>query len=47
LNPAYSEIQAQNIWGNAIKSILTDGLTPEEAAENAMAEIRSIFSEWN
>lgn len=47
LNPAYSEIQAQNIWGNAIQSILTDGVTPEEAAENAMAEIRSIFSEWN
>jgi multiple sugar transport system substrate-binding protein len=46
-NAAYSEVQAQNVWGNAIYSIVAEGATPEEAAESAVAEIKRIFSEWN
>ena len=47
LSPAYSQVQAENIWGIAIRSISADGVPPEEAADTAIAEIKRIFTRWN
>jgi multiple sugar transport system substrate-binding protein len=47
LNPAYSEVNAQNIWGMAIRHIIHDGLSPEKAADQAISQITKIFADWN
>ncbi len=46
LNPAYSEVLAQNIWGEAIQSITVDKVPVEKAADKAIEKIQDIFSQW-
>ena len=45
-NPAYGEVAAQNIWGSIIRKIGLGALTIEEATEQAVAQIKKIFSDW-
>ena len=47
IHPAYSEVHRENIWGQAIEWIVVDGLSPEAAAERAIAEIKQIFAQWD
>ena len=44
--PPYSLVLEQNIWGQALHSIVVDKVTPEQAADKAIAQIKSIFTEW-
>jgi multiple sugar transport system substrate-binding protein len=46
LNPAYSEVQAKNIWGKAIYSMGVEGVTAEQATDTAIEEIKVIFAGW-
>lgn len=46
LNPAYSEVHRENIWGQAMQRIVVDHLSPEAAADEAIAKIKQIFSLW-
>ncbi|MEO1741544.1 MAG: ABC transporter substrate-binding protein [Cyanobacteria bacterium J06629_9] len=46
LNVAYSEVDINNVWGQAIESIVLDGVSPTAAADQAIAEIQTIFEEW-
>jgi multiple sugar transport system substrate-binding protein len=46
LNPAYSEVQSKNVWGEAIYSIVAKGVTPEQAANTAIEKIKTIFANW-
>ncbi|MDX1977135.1 MAG: ABC transporter substrate-binding protein [Pseudanabaenaceae cyanobacterium bins.68] len=46
LNPAYSQVQLQNVWGAAIQSIARSEASPEQAAETAIAKIKQIFADW-
>lgn len=45
-NPAYSDVLAQNIWGQAIHEILIDKKSPEKAADDAIKKIQAVFEEW-
>lgn len=45
-NPAYSQIPAQQIWGKALVSVIKNNVSPEQAADKAIAEIKKIFLEW-
>jgi len=45
-NPAYSEVLAQNIWSKAILSIIKDGVSPEQAADQTIKKIEEIFAQW-
>lgn len=45
-NPAYSKVQGEGIWGQAVRSIVVDGVSPEEAADQAIAAIKQIFADW-
>ncbi|AIE73637.1 Sugar-binding protein [Synechocystis sp. PCC 6714] len=45
-NPAYSEVLAQNIWGQAIYAVATEKLTPEKATDQAIEKITNIFRQW-
>ncbi|WP_228024095.1 ABC transporter substrate-binding protein [Synechocystis salina] len=46
LNPAYSEVLAQNVWGEVIHAIATNQITPEKGADQAIEKITDIFSQW-
>ncbi|WP_245562101.1 ABC transporter substrate-binding protein [Stanieria cyanosphaera] len=46
-NPAYSVVLKNNVWGKALTKIVIDRITPEQAADNAIAEIKQIFANWN
>jgi multiple sugar transport system substrate-binding protein len=35
----------ENVWGNAVHRIVTDGITPEQAVDEAIARIQQILSE--
>jgi multiple sugar transport system substrate-binding protein len=45
-NPAYSIVLKENIWGRAIQKVIVDNVSPEQAADEAIARIKTIFNEW-
>ena len=46
-NPAYSQVPAQQVWGKALVRVIRDNISPEQAAEEAIADIKAIFAAWN
>jgi multiple sugar transport system substrate-binding protein len=46
-NPAYGEVLQENVWGKALNRILVDQISTEQAADEAIAQIKQIFAEWN
>jgi multiple sugar transport system substrate-binding protein len=46
LNPAYSQVQSENVWARAIKSIAKNEKTPEQATDAAIEQIKQIFVDW-
>ncbi|MEM8674405.1 MAG: ABC transporter substrate-binding protein [Cyanobacteria bacterium P01_G01_bin.67] len=46
LNPAYSVVLQQGIWGQALNRIVVDGISTETAADEAIAQIKAIFAAW-
>jgi multiple sugar transport system substrate-binding protein len=46
LNPAYSLVLKESIWGKAIAKVVLDKLSPERAADEAIARIKQIFAQW-
>ncbi len=45
-NPAYSMVLKENIWGKALKRVLVDGSSPEQASDEATFAIKQIFAQW-
>ena len=35
----------ENVWGKAVHRVATDGITPEQAVDEAIARIKQILSE--
>lgn len=46
VNPAYAEVQAENVWGRAIGRVIVDNWTTEASVDEAIATIERIFAEW-
>ena len=46
-SPAYSDVLKKNIWGQSLEKIVLNGITPEQAADQAIAQIKEIFTEWD
>ena len=44
INPAYSQVHSENIWGKAMRKVLIEGLSPTEAIDQAINRIKEIFS---
>jgi len=42
-NPSYMEVFQANVWGQALNRIILDGISPEESADEAIAQIKQIF----
>ncbi len=45
-NPAYSQVPSQQIWGKALVSVLKGEASPEQAADQAIAKIKEVFTQW-
>ena len=46
LNPAYSIVLKDSIWGKALTRVVIDRHSPEQAADEAIAQIKKIFAQW-
>jgi multiple sugar transport system substrate-binding protein len=46
LHPAYAQVQAESVWGQAIQRIIVENQSPEAAVDEAIARIEVIFDEW-
>lgn len=45
--PAYSQVLAENIWGQALTQVTAEQIKPDQAADQAIARIKDIFAEWD
>lgn len=45
-NPAYSMVLKENVWGQALKRVLVDRSSSEQATDEAIARIKQIFAQW-
>jgi multiple sugar transport system substrate-binding protein len=45
-NPGYAECNAQQIWGTAAAEVIREGVTPQAAAEKALARIGTILAKY-
>ena len=46
LNPAYSQVQAENVWGQTLHAVLVEGKSAAVAVDEAIAKIQKIFTDW-
>jgi multiple sugar transport system substrate-binding protein len=44
--PAYSQVLKDNVWAKAILKVIQEGVSPTQAADDAIAQIKKIFAEW-
>ena len=47
INPAYTVVVQENIWGQAIEDICTKNVPVATAADDAIKTISKIFKEWD
>ncbi len=45
-NPAYAQVNAEEIWGRAEGDVVVHGTSPEEAVDAAFGRIKEIFSRY-
>ncbi|OJY77493.1 MAG: hypothetical protein BGP12_02910 [Rhodospirillales bacterium 70-18] len=45
-NPAYAEVNAEQVWGKAEANVMTGGMTPAKAVDEAFARINTIFAKY-
>ena len=45
-NPAYAQVQNEHVWSTAWADIMTGGITPQAAADNAFKRIEEIFAKY-
>jgi multiple sugar transport system substrate-binding protein len=45
LNPKYGQVDEEAVWEKAVNRIAVDGLTPEDAADEAIARVKQILAE--
>ncbi len=46
-SPAYSMVLKENVWGQSLEKIALNSISPEQAADEAIASIQEIFAQWN
>ncbi len=45
-NPAYSEVNAEQVWGKAEANVMQGGMTPAQAVDQAFRQIDAIFAKY-
>jgi hypothetical protein len=44
-NWRHVQVDSENVWGNAVHRVAADGISPEQAVDEAIARIKQILSE--
>ncbi len=45
LNPKYGQVDEEAVWEKAVHRIVADGLTPQQAADEAIARVKEILAD--
>jgi len=45
-NPAYADVNAQQVWGKAEANVMQGGMTPAKAVDAAFKQIDAIFAKY-
>jgi multiple sugar transport system substrate-binding protein len=45
-NPAYADVNAEQVWGKAEANIMTGGMSVEKAVDGALAQIKTDFAKY-
>jgi len=45
-NPAFGQVNAEEVWGKAEGEVITSGVTPEQAVDHAFARMKEIFAKY-
>ncbi|EAW34526.1 ABC transporter substrate-binding protein [Lyngbya sp. PCC 8106] len=46
LNPAYAQVSAENVWGEALQQVVVNDVSPSVAVDQAIERIKEIFTQW-
>src|SRR5690606_18662016 len=46
LNPAYAQVNSQQVWGQAVGSVLVSGAKPADAVDAAIKRMKKIFDSY-
>jgi multiple sugar transport system substrate-binding protein len=44
-NPRHMQVDGERVWGNAVHRVAAEGISPEQAVDEAIARIKEILSE--
>jgi multiple sugar transport system substrate-binding protein len=44
-DPRHALVNRENVWGKAVHRVVADGISPEQAVDEAIARIKRIVSE--
>jgi len=45
-NPAYADVNAEQVWGKAEANVMTGGMAVDKAADQALAQIKADFAKY-
>lgn len=45
-NPAYAQVNSEEVWGKAEGDVINNGVTPAKAVDTAFARIKAIFAQY-
>ena len=45
-NPAYAQVNAEEVWGKAEGDVINNGVSPEKAVDTAFSRIKEIFAQY-
>ena len=45
-HPAYVQVYTENVWGKAISRVVTEKWSDEQAVDEAVTRIQTIFRAW-
>lgn len=45
-HPAYNQVLSDQVWGKAVGKVVLKGVSPEQAADEAIADIKQKFADW-
>jgi ABC-type glycerol-3-phosphate transport system substrate-binding protein len=45
-NPAWGQVSAEQLWGNAHADVIKNGMTPAQAVDKAFRRAEAIFTKF-
>jgi multiple sugar transport system substrate-binding protein len=45
-NPAYAQVEAEHVWGQAMADIMANGMAPQTATDKAFRRLDAMFADY-